>query len=117
MKDYPYPSYLRTNRKRWALTREQLGFLLGIAAPSAVSRYEHLVRTPPAHVIIASEFIFGEHARQIFPGLYGSIERNVMGRAAIVAEQIGQRDDKTAKTIGELLDNIAARAASDASHV
>ncbi len=113
MQHFPYPSYLRTHRKQWALSRKQLGLLLGVRAPSVVSRYELLVRTPPLHVVIGSEFIFGKPAREIFPALYAGVELNVVGRAALLAEQIAGREDKDAKTIGELLDAIVARSVSD----
>lgn len=117
MHDYPYPSYLRAHRKRWALSQRQLGALLGGVSASIMSRYERLLRTPPVHVVIGSEFIFGEPARQLFPALYAAVEREVTAHAVTLAEMIAGQDDKLALAQRELLEAIAARAASDNTHI
>lgn len=117
MHDYPYPIYLRAHRKRWALSQRELGALLGGVSPTIMSRYERLVRTPPLHVIVGAEFIFGEPARQLFPALYAAVEREVAFQATSLAETISGRDDLLARTQRELLEAIAARAASDNTHI
>ena len=113
MRDFPYPSYLRTHRKRWALSQPELGALLGGLSPSLISKYEMLARTPNVETLIGSEFIFGEAARRLFPGLYASIELGITQRAAQFAEALGATADRDALVQRKLLEAIAERAASD----
>ena len=117
MHHYPYPSYLRTHRKRWGLTQAEFGTLLGGLSASLISKYETLARTPSVEALIGCEFIFGEPARRLFPGLYASVEAAVTLRAADFAEAIGATDDTSARVKRELLEAIAARAASEASSI
>lgn len=117
MHHFPYPSYLRTHRKRWALTQPELGVLLGGVSASLISKYETLARTPSVEALIGAEFIFGEPARRLFPGLYASTEAAVTLCAVDFAEALGATEGKTAQVKRELLEAIAARTASEASHV
>lgn len=113
MHHFPYPSYLRTHRKRWALTQPELGHLLGGISAGLVSKYETLSRKPSVDALIGSEFIFGEHARRLFPGLYARVELEVATRAALMAEALAGSGDKKIAIKRELLEAIAQRAASD----
>ncbi len=113
MHHFPYPSYLRTHRRRWALTQPELAALLGGLSASLISKCEKLTRRPSVDVLIGSEFIFGEPARRLFPALYASIELGVTTRAAIAAEALAARMDRDALVQRELLDGIALRAAND----
>ncbi len=117
MYHFPYPSYLRTHRRRWALTQFELGALLGGLSESTISKYEKLTREPNVEALIGVEFIFGEPARRIFPALYSSIEIGVTGRAALFAEEIGGRGDSRSLVKRELIEAIALRAASDKATV
>jgi predicted transcriptional regulator len=65
-------SYLRTHRKRWALTCGELGALLGLSEDS-VALYELGLRPVPARVLIACVLIFGVSGEEIFPALYHSV--------------------------------------------
>ncbi len=116
MHDYPYPSYLKTHRKRWTLTQQELGALLGVS-DDAISRYESLNRMPPLHAVIAAEFVFGHHARRIFPSLYAAVERKIAKRAVRLAESLGDRADEVSLIKRELLDAIAARVAGEQLNV
>ncbi|HEY4941398.1 MAG TPA: hypothetical protein VII56_08210 [Rhizomicrobium sp.] len=117
MHDFPYPSYLRTHRKRWALTQPELGALLGDRSASLISKYEKLELTPSVEVVIGSEFIFGESARRLFPALYASVEAGITLRAVDLAEVLSTADGKAAQVKRELLEAIALRAASDKSTI
>jgi hypothetical protein len=113
MHHFPYPSYLRTHRDRWALSQPELAALLGSVSPSLVSKCELFARTPNVETIIGSEFIFGEPARRLFPALYASVELKVTLQAALMAEALAGNKSKKALLKRELLEAIARRAASD----
>lgn len=116
MHDFPYPSYLRTHRKRWALTQSELGVLLGLSA-GTISKYERLTRTPSVETLIGAEFVFGVHARGIFPALYASAETEIATRAVAFAEALGGLDDKISLIKRQLLEEIALRVAGEQLHV
>lgn len=109
---FPYPSYLRTHRKRWALYQDELGKLLGLPK-GVISKYERLERAPSVEALIGSEFVFGESGRRIFPHLYAAVEIGVTKRAAEQAERISTLKDKRMRLHREFLEEIARRAASD----
>jgi transcriptional regulator with XRE-family HTH domain len=113
MYHFPYPSYLRTHRKRWALTQRELAALLGARSASQIAEYELLAHDPNAEALIAFEFIFGEPARRIFPALYASVEVEVTRNSAFLAEALAGRNDPKALVQRELIESIARRAASD----
>ncbi len=116
MHDFPYPSYLRTHRSRWALTQRELGALLGISE-EAISRYESLNRTPRPETIIGAEFVFGVHARRIFPSLYAAVELKIAERAALLAETLCGLTDADSLIKRQLLEEIASRVAGEQSNV
>ena len=116
MHAFPYPSYLRTYRKRWALKQPELGELLGVSAGS-ISKYEKIARTPSVETLIGTEFIFGVHARRIFPALYASVELKIAQRAAALAQALVGRDDKETLVTRQLLEEIALRVASEEPNI
>jgi transcriptional regulator with XRE-family HTH domain len=116
MHDFPYPSYLKTHRKRWALTQPELGLLLGVS-DEAISRYESLNRTPRVETLIAAEFVFGVNARHIFPSLYASVELKIAKRAALMAEVLAGLSDEESLIKRQLLEAIAARVAGEQLNV
>lgn len=116
MHHFPYPSYLRTHRRRWSLTQPELGTLLGVSK-STVSKCEKLLRTPNLETVIGAEFVFGEPARRIFPSLYATVEARITLEAIVFAEKLSTRDTPKVRVKRQLLEAIARRAASDASHV
>lgn len=116
MHDFPYPSYLRTHRERWTLTQAEFGALLDIAE-SAVSRYEKLQRTPSVRALIGAEFIFGVHARRIFPGMYASVEFEISKVAGEFAEALAHLDAEDTAVKRQLLEEIALRIAGEQLNV
>lgn len=81
MPSSPLPNYLRTNRKRLALSQEEVAFLLGTQSGAKVSRYENFDRVPGLETALACEAIFQKPVRELFAGLYESIEQQVAARA------------------------------------
>lgn len=86
--------------------------LLGLRSRTAISKYENLENDPGVDTLIGSEFVFGEPARRLFPGLYATVELGVTQRAAQFAELIASLETKRAAATRELLEAIARRAAS-----
>jgi len=81
------PNYLRANRKRLALSQDEVAFLLGTKNGAKVSRYEHFVRVPSLETALAYEAIFKRSASELFGGLYQKVELEVAERAKILAER------------------------------
>lgn len=86
------PTYLRTIRKRYGLTQDEIGFLLGYT-DTAIARYEALSRPPPLKVVIGAALILGETARGLFPGIYNEIEDDIMRRAKDLYDSLDKRGD------------------------
>ena len=117
MRQFKYPNYLRAYRERWALTQRQLGTLLGGISASRISRYEDHTDIPPLKALIGCEFVFGEPARHLFPGIYATVERTVAERAQALAETLAGQEDARSLAQRELLEEIALRIAGDQSHI
>ena len=83
----PLPNYLQTQRKRFSLSQEEVGFLLGIAGMNKgnkVSRDENFAREPSLQDALAYEAIYGRPVRELFAGLYQQVKQDVTARAKIL---------------------------------
>ena len=69
------PSYLRTYRKRYGLTQDEVAFLLGCQSGTKVSRFERLARKPNLETALACEVVFGIPAHELFPRAYAEVEK------------------------------------------
>ena len=83
------PNYLRANRKRLALSQDEVAFLLGAQTGTKVCRYERFVREPSLETALAYEAIFKTSASELFGGLYQKVEREVAERAKKLAARNG----------------------------
>ena len=83
------PNYLKANRKRLALSQDELAFLLGAQSGTKVCRYERFVREPSLETALAYEAIFKTSASELFGGLYQKVEREVAERAKMLAARNG----------------------------
>jgi hypothetical protein len=81
------PNYLLANRKRLALFQEDVGFLLGTNTGELVCRHERFARQPSLEEALAYEATYHRPVRELFPGLYQKIEREVAARAEKRSEQ------------------------------
>src|SRR5439155_21798184 len=81
------PNYLRANRKRLALSQDEVAFLLGAQSGAKVCRYERFVREPSLETALAYEAIFKRSVSELFGGLYQKVEREVAERAKILAKR------------------------------
>lgn len=84
------PHYLPKLRKRWGITQPELGFLLKLSR-SSVSKFETFERRPTIDLWIGAELIFGETAREVFPGLHRDIEHKVLRQAMALIARLEQR--------------------------
>jgi DNA-binding XRE family transcriptional regulator len=83
-------NYLRSNRKRLALSQEEAAFLLGVNGMDRgikVSRDENNAREPSLKTALAYEVIYDKPVRDLFAGLYEQEEMNVAERARILGHR------------------------------
>jgi len=112
----PLPNYLRTHRKRWALSQKQLVHLLGFGTCSPVSKYERNLVLPSLKTVLAYEIIFGEPARALFPGEHLAVEEAVMRRALVLYERLEHRTDLAGMRQHELVLAMLARTTDQPKH-
>jgi len=103
------PCYLRTYRKRGGLTQSDLAFLLGSDTGTTVSHYERLLRDPNLDTAFACQVIFGIPAQELFPGVYGKVEKAIRRRAHVLSQKVQDGDmDARIKHKMRLLDAIVS---------
>lgn len=99
-------NYLRTHRKRLALSQEEAAFLLGVNGPdmaNKVCRHENFAREPSLQIALAYEVIYGRPVRELFAGLYDEVERTVAQRARLLGHRRnGKRQEVIAKLVSKL---------------
>jgi DNA-binding XRE family transcriptional regulator len=88
--------YLRTYRRRFAFSQEEIALLLGASSGTKVSRYESFKRHPPVIAVFAYEIIFNQPIQDLFAGAYDAVRRDVQTRAkellkALEAERTNPR--------------------------
>ncbi len=113
---HPLPTYLRTIRKRHALTQAELGLLLGYST-SAISKFETRSSPPTVKLILGCEVIFGGGARELFPAVYRDIEDEVMRRARGLYERLEKRNDLASLDKMQLLLDMIHRVEGDSFQV
>jgi len=102
------PNYLRSNRKRLALSQGEVAFLLGVHSGAKVCRYERFTCEPSLETALAFEVIFQRSASELFGGLYQKVEREVAARAKMLAERtIGRKPNQRTVLKRQALANIA----------
>jgi transcriptional regulator with XRE-family HTH domain len=110
------PSYLHTLRKQWGLSQPELASLFDIS-PSAVSRLENLSRRPTAHIIVASEVIFGHGVKELFPGFYHATQHKIVERSRGLYRELETLPDAASREKLRLLVELYERADSPANPV
>jgi|SRR3989344_819470 len=103
-------SYIRTHRRKWALTQKDLAFLLGRKSSTHVSRLEQSKRTPHVEIILACEILFGISSGQLLPKLYEEVEEQVMARAKELYEKLEGERSHPATRKKEFLSTVLKRA-------
>jgi transcriptional regulator with XRE-family HTH domain len=105
----PLPTYLRSQRRKWALTQRELAELLGNMSAAAVSKYETLARTPSLKVMLAFELLFGEPASELFPAIAQRVRRAVLRNAAALRDRLAANRDARSVRKCRLLDEAITR--------
>ena len=77
MASRPLPNYLLSNRKRSALSQEEVAYLLGAQSGAKVCRYERFFREPGLQTALAFEVIFDRPVSELFPGLFQQMQMEV----------------------------------------
>src|ERR1044071_2939867 len=85
------PNYIRSHRKRSALSQDDVAFLLGARSGAKVCRYERFVREPSLQTALAFEVIFQKPVRELFAGLYRRVERQVVARAKVLTHKLNHQ--------------------------
>jgi transcriptional regulator with XRE-family HTH domain len=101
---------------RWGLSQRELATILGVSE-SALSLCETQERPPTVNLLIGTEVIFGQSARDAFPALYAHTERNIMRRAAAFSKRLEHERDDVAKMKRELLTGMIDRSEVDNKHL
>lgn len=100
------PNYLRTNRKQFAFSQEEVAFLLGMKGMDKggkVSRDENYSRIPTLETALAYEVIYGKPIRELFAGLYEQIAGEVSSRGKILSYRKSEMpDQKKQQALSEL---------------
>ena len=103
-------NYLRTNRKRLALSQEEVAFLLGFHGESKgakVCRDEKFTREPSLLSALAYEAVYQKPVRELFAGLYEQTEQEVAERAKILTYRIDRKPNPKRQ---QLLTNLVSKA-------
>ena len=103
-------NYLRTYRKRLALTQEEVAFLLGMNGRKVgdkVCRDESFVREPSLQDALAYEAIYGMPVRELFAGMYEQAQQRVTERAKLMNFRKGGKAMRK-ETITNLIGRLTA---------
>ena len=112
MSSLPLTNYLRTNRKRLALTQDEVAFLLGFRGANngpKVCRDEKFTREPKLRMVLAYEVIYQKPVRDLFAGLYRQIEEEVAERAKILNFRKDPKPSQRVAHKRQVLAGLAAR--------
>ena len=82
------PNHLRSHRKRIALSQSEVAFLMGAHGGAKVCRYERFARNPSLETALAFEVLLQKPARELFPGLYRKIEKEIAARTKILIHRM-----------------------------
>lgn len=103
------PYSLRIHRRRWALSQQELGDLLGLSR-TAITRLENETESTSLATAFGLMVVFGIKANVMQPHIYAQIEDAVMNRAAKLDQTLrGKSDPKSLRKL-ELLSDMVHRA-------
>lgn len=103
-------NYVRTERRRWALTQREMASLLGFESRASVSRIELGKYDPDLETALALEVLFGVAPRIMFPQVFGEIEEQVMCQAVLLYEATEKSSKPRERRKRELLELAVRRA-------
>src|SRR4051812_26389174 len=104
--DHNHKTYLRTHRRRWALTQGELAFLIGTKGNTIVSRIEDQKRSPSLAAAFICELVFATPLVDIFPGLVSEITEGVLERARILYDDLQGDPTNETRIKLDFLENV-----------
>lgn len=108
------PCYLRTQRRIYGFTQEELAGLIGRGGRERVSGVERAKAQPNAAEILAYSVLFGLSPAELFPAYYNLVEEGLIERAYALDERLLEVKTKEARNKRELLRGALARATGKA---
>jgi transcriptional regulator with XRE-family HTH domain len=81
------PNYLVAERKRLALSQEEVAFMLGKKGGEQVSRHERYSLVPTLETALEYEAIYKKPVSELFSGLFDEAKTNVADRAELLDER------------------------------
>jgi transcriptional regulator with XRE-family HTH domain len=102
--------YLRSYRRRWGLTQDELAALLGRKTGAVISRLEQDNRQPSLEAAYALEVIFGTAPIELFPGLHARVKRNVIARARDLYDALQGDSSRATRLKLDFFEDLFARA-------
>ena len=102
------PNYLRANRKRLALSQDEVAFLLGAQSGTQACRHERFVRAPSLETALAYEVIFKRSVSELFGGLYQKVEGEVAERAKMLIDRKDRKANRQSARKREALTELAS---------
>ncbi len=103
-------NYLRSNRKRLALSQKDVAFLLGTRNGDKVCRYERFVRVPNLATALAYEVVFQKPTSDLFVGLHQQVQQKVAARAKVLSHKMDRNKPNRRTAIRrQLLTTIAKK--------
>jgi DNA-binding XRE family transcriptional regulator len=107
--EHKHKTYVRTHRRRWGLTQDELAFLIGVNSRSMVSRVEGLKRRPHLATAFAFWVVFGVPPFELFPELLTEVEEGVLQRSRELYDTLQGNPSKATRTKLDLLEAVFAR--------
>ncbi len=83
-------NYLRTQRRLWRFTQEELAFLFGYLDQSMVGRLERDEREITLAVAHTCHLLFEISPRDIFPAFFAGVEENLYRRLCELRDRLHQ---------------------------
>jgi len=84
----PLSNYLRTHRKRAALSQDEMAFLLGSKCGSRISRYERSKQVPSLRTLLSYELLFQTPVRDLYGGTLNEVRENLRKRAKLLIAKL-----------------------------
>lgn len=81
-------NYLRSGRKRLALTQGEVAFLMGRRGGSKICGYESFSVVPTLETALAFEIIYGTPVHELFSGMRESLAEDIRNRAKIIRHRV-----------------------------
>ena len=102
--------YLRSYRRRWGLTQNELARLLGCKTGAVVSRLERFGRQPSLESAYALEVIFGTSPIELFPGLHAKVKKAVIARIRDLYDELQGDSSKITRLKLDFFEQVFERA-------